>query len=257
MGKQLIRATAIGVGFALILAASALAEPEVAQVGSLFLRDDGGILPSKLPRGKPAPISGYINAQIGTVDGSHPPAIESVIVDFDKTIHVDAKGLPACKQSQLVARATVDAKRACADAIVGAGEGEVEVAFPEQKPFAAKGPITLFNGGVRGNTTLLLVHTYVDVPAPTAVIVPVKISQIHRGHFGLRADAQIPAIAGGAGSVTKFKLKIGRKFTYKGKRRSYLTASCPTGSYYTEGEVLFADGTKLGLAHTLPCTPMG
>lgn len=257
MRKQLIRATAIGAVFALILAASAFAKPEVAQVGNLFLRDNGGISPSKLPKYKQAPISGYINAQIGTVDGSHPPAIKSVVVDFDKTIHVNAKGLPVCKHSQLVARSSTDAKRACADAIVGSGTGEVEVAFPEQKPFSATGPITLFNGGVRGNTTLLLVHTYVDVPAPTAVIVPVKISQIHRGRFGLHADARIPVIAGGAGSVTKFKLKIGRKFTYGGKQESYLTASCPTGSYYTEGNVRFADGTTMGLTHVLPCTPAG
>lgn len=257
MRKHLVRATAVGAVFALIVAASALAKPEVAQVGNLFLRDDGGISPLKLPRRKQAPISGHIDAQIGTVDGSHPPAIESVIVDFDKTIHVNAKGLPSCRQNQLVARSTTDAKRACADAIVGEGEGEVEVAFPEQKPFAAKGPITLFNGGVRGNTTLLLVHTYVDVPAPTAVIVPVKLSRIHRGHFGLHADAKIPAIAGGAGSVTKFKLTIGRRFAYKGKKESYLTASCPTGNYYTEGNVLFSDGTRMGLTHVLPCTPMG
>jgi hypothetical protein len=257
MRKQLIRATVLGAGFALIVAASALAKPEVAQVGNLFLRDNGGILPFKLPKHEQVPISGYINAQIGTVDGSHPPAIRNVAVDFDRTIHVNARGLPACRQSQLTARSSTDAKRACPDAIVGSGEGEVEVAFPEQKPFAAKGPITLFNGGVRGGTTLLLVHTYVNVPAPTAVIVPVKISQIHRGHFGLHADAKIPAIAGGAGSVTKFKLEIGRKFTYKGKKESYLTASCPTGSYFTKGKVLFADGTTMGLTHILPCTPMG
>lgn len=257
MGKQMIRAAAIGAVFALIVAASALAKPEVAQVGNLFLRDNGGISPRKLPRHTPAPISGHINAQIGTVDGSHPPAIENVVVDFDKTIHVNAKGLPTCTQNQLVARSTADAKKACADAIVGSGDGEVEVAFPEQKPFAATGPITLFNGGVRGDTTLLLVHTYVDVPAPTAVIVPVKLSQIHRGRFGLRAEAKIPAIAGGAGSVTKFKLEIGRTFAYKGKKKSYLTASCPTGSYYTEGHVRFADGTTMGLTHVLPCTPMG
>lgn len=257
MRRHLIRAMAIGGMFALIVTSSASAEPEVAQIGNLFLRDNGGILPSKLPKHKQTPISGYINAQIGTTDGSHPPAIENVTVDFDKTIHLNAKGLPVCKKSLLVARTSTAAKKACSEAIVGSGEGEVEVAFPEQQPFAAKGPITLFNGGVHGHTTLLLIHTYVNVPAPTAVIVPVKISQIHRGRFGLRTHANIPPIAGGAGSVTKFKFKIGRKFTYMGKQKSYLTASCPTGSYYTEGEVLFADGTKLGLTHVLPCTPTG
>ena len=257
MRKQLIRATAIGAVLALIVAASAFAKREVARVGNLFLTDNGGISPSKLPKHKQAPISAHILGEIGTTDGSHPPAVRTVTVDFDKTIQVNAKGLPACKKGQLEARSTAAAKQACPDAIVGSGEGEVEVAFPEQKPFAAKGPIVLFNGGVRGGTILLFVHTYVAVPAPTAVIATVKITHIHRGHFGLHTVTQIPAIAGGAGSITKFKLTINRAFTYKGNKESYLTASCPTGHYYTEGEVLFADGTTLGLTHVLPCTPMG
>jgi hypothetical protein len=257
MRKHLIRATAVGVGLALIVAASALAKPEVVRVGNLFLRDNGGISPTKLPRHEQAPISANLNAQIGTNDGSHPPAIESVIADFDKSIQVNAKGLPVCKEGQLKARSSVAAKKACPDAIVGSGEGEVEVAFPEQNPFAAKGPITLFNGGVHDGTTFLFVHTYVDVPAPTAVIATVKITHIHRGHYGLHTVTRIPAIAGGAGSVTKFKLTINRTFTYKGKKESYLTASCPTGTYYTEGKVQFSDATTLKITHVLPCTPMG
>lgn len=257
MKKHLIRITSVGIVFGLIVVASALAKPEVVRVGNLFLRDNGGISPSKLPKHKQAPISANLNAQIGTIDGSHPPAIKSVIVDFDKSIQVNAKGLPVCKEGQLTARSTVAAKKACPDAIVGSGEGEVEVAFPEQKPFAAKGPIVLFNGGVHGGTTLLLIHTYVAVPAPTAVIATVKLTRIHRGHYGIHAVAQIPAIAGGAGSVTKFKLTINRTFTYKGKKESYLTASCPTGLYYTEGKVQFSDATTLKITHVLPCTPMG
>jgi hypothetical protein len=160
-----------------------------------------------------------------------------VIADFDKTIQINAKGLPVCKAGQLTARSTVDAKKACSDAIVGTGEREVEVAFPEQKPFAAKGPIVLFNGGVHGGTTLLFIHTYVNVPAPTAVIATVKLTHIHRGRYGIHAVAQIPPIAGGAGSVTKYKITINRTFTYRGKKESYLTASCPTGVYYAEGKV--------------------
>ena len=78
---------------------------------------------------------------------------------------------------------------------------------------------------------------------------------IHRGRYGTHVVAEIPSIAGGAGSVTKFKLTIGRRFTYKGKMQSYLTVSCPTGHYYTEGEVGFADGTELAITHVLPCSP--
>jgi hypothetical protein len=255
MRKHLIRVTSAGIVLGLIVAASALAKPEVVRVGNLFLRDNGGISPSKLPRHKRAPISAHLNAQIGTVDGTHPPAIRSVIADFDKTIQVNAKGLPVCREDELTARSTAAAKRACPDAIVGSGHGEVEVVFPEQAAIAAEGPIFLFNGGVHGSTTLLLIHTYVDIPAPTAVVATVKLTHIHRGHYGTHAVAQIPAIAGGAGSVTKFKLTINRTFTYRGREESYLTASCPTGIYYAEGKVQFDDGTTLKVTHALPCTP--
>ncbi|HEV7399154.1 MAG TPA: hypothetical protein VGN84_02685 [Solirubrobacterales bacterium] len=256
MRKHLIYAVAVGAGLALIVVASALARPEVVRVGNLFFRDNGGISPMKLPRHENVPISANLNGRYGTIDGSHPPAITSVVADFDKTIQIDAKGLPTCREGQLTARSTADAEKACSEAIVGTGEGEVEVAFPEQTPFTAKGPIVLFNGGIHGGTTRLLIHTYVAVPAPTAVVVPVELTRIHRGHYGIHAVARIPRIAGGFGSVTRFRLTIDRKFTYKGKKESYLTARCPTGHYYAEGKILFADGSRLKITHALPCTPM-
>jgi hypothetical protein len=257
MGKQLIRVTAIGAALALILAVSAWAEPKVVQVGNLVFRDKGFISPSKLPRHRQAPIAAILNDEIRTVDGSHPPAIEGVVADFDKNIEVNARGLPVCRQAQLVARSSAAVKRACPDAIVGSGKAAVEVTFPEQAPILARGPIYLFNGGVHGGTTLLLIHTYVNVPAPTAVIATVELTRIHRGRFGIHAVAQIPRIAGGAGSVTEFRLTIHRTFAYEGKQQSYLTASCPTGTYYAEGKVHFSDGTALMVTHALPCTPAG
>jgi hypothetical protein len=50
---------------------------------------------------------------------------------------------------------------------------------------------------------------------------------------------------------------VDRKFTYGGRKQSFLTASCPTGSNFNRGEALFADGTKLRLSRTLPCTLTG
>lgn len=257
MSRHLLRSAAIGVALALLATAGAFAKPHVIRAGNLFLRDNGGIFPSKLPKYGQTPVSGRIEAEIGTVDGSHPPAVTAANIDFDKTIQVNAKGLPVCRKGQLEARNTADARKTCPEAIIGTGEGEVEVAFPEQAPLIAKGPIVLFNGGVKGGTTLLFVHTYVNVPAPTAVVVPVEITRIHRGHYGTHTVSLIPAIAGGAGSVIKFKLIIGRRFTYRGTKESYVSARCPTGIYYTEGRILFADGAALQGVHLLPCTPLG
>jgi hypothetical protein len=256
-GKHLLRAMAVGAAFALLAAAGAFAKSHTIRAGNLFLTDDGGISPSRLPKHSQAPISAHIDAEIGTTDGSHPPAVRTLNIDFDKSIQVNARGLPVCKKPQLEARTTADAKKACPDAIVGSGEGVVEVEFPESNPFSAKGPLVLFNGGVHGGTTLLFAHAYVAVPAPTAVVATVKITRIHRGRYGLHTVTQVPPIAGGAGSVTQVSLTINRRFTYKGKKESYLTASCPTGTYYTEGKILFAGGATLQGIHVLPCTPMG
>jgi len=139
------------------------------------------------------------HGEISTRDGTHPPALQTLDLEIDRTIGIDAVGLPTCTAGQLRSRSTAAAKRACGSAIVGSGEAEVEVAFPEQAPFRSTGPVLLFNGGVRGRTTSVLLHAYVDVPAPTAIVTKATVTRIHNGRFGLRIAARIPKITGGSG----------------------------------------------------------
>jgi hypothetical protein len=192
-----------------------------------------------------------------TRDGTHPPAFQTMDLKIDKTIELDAEGLPTCKPSQLQASDTATVKRACGDAIVGGGKGEVEVAFPEQNPFSGSGPIVLFNGGVKGAVTTVLIHAYVNVPAPTAVVTKAKVTKIDEGRFGMRVQMRVPKIAGGSGSVTEFDVKVGRRYTYKGKKKSFLMAGCPTGAWMAKGQASFEDGTRLAISHPFPCTPEG
>jgi len=255
--QHLIRSTAIGATFTLIVVGSALARPNVVQVGNLVVKDNGGIAPSALPKHKQIPVKAYLNASVSTVDNSHPPAAREVVIDVDKNIQVNARGLPTCKGGQLESRDTKGARRACGKAIVGTGSGQVEIAFPEQKPITVTSPLTMFNGGVAGGKTTIFVHAFITVPVPAAIVTTVKITPIRRGPYGIHTVSRIPAIAGGAGSVTRFRLKIDRKFAYKGKKRSYLTASCPAGRHLTKGRVRFDGGTLLKFTHPLPCTPKG
>lgn len=257
MKRYLSIAGAIAVGLMLLVTATASGKWEVVRAGNILFGDNGGISPTVLPKHGFAPATARIIGKIGTVDGTHPPALRHVEADIDRTIRVDAVGLPTCRLGQLQSRSTKDAKRACGDAVVGSGSATVEVAFPEQPPFSSTGPLVLFNGGVHGKTTTVFLHAYVDVPAPTAIVVPATVTRIHKGRFGLHLEASIPKIAGGAGSATNFELKIGRRFTYKGERRSFLSAGCPTGSWITKGHVEFADGTEAGLTHLFSCTPQG
>jgi hypothetical protein len=255
MSRYSIYVAALGAALALTFAAGASGKPKVWCVGNICVTDDGGISPSKLPKRGTAPVTARLNGIIETRDGSHPPALQSIQMDIDKTIELDAVGLPACRTGKIQSRTSADARNACRSAIVGSGKAEVEVAFPEQTPFRSTGPVVLFNGGVRGRTTTVLLHAYVNVPAPTAIITKATVTRIDRGRFSLRVAARIPRIAGGAGSVTSFDLEVGRKYTYKGRKKSLLAASCPTGTWWTQGEAQFEDGTKLGINHPFSCTP--
>ncbi|HUC06550.1 MAG TPA: hypothetical protein VMR96_00540 [Solirubrobacterales bacterium] len=239
------------------LAFAAYYEPTVVRAGDLVISVNGRISPAALPKSKVAPIEASAQGTVATTSGSHPPAARSVVVRIDRSFAIDAKGLPACKPGQLIASSTAVAKRACPNAIVGTGSAEAEVAFPEQAPFKARGPLLFFNGGSNGNSTLLLVHLYAAVPAPTAIVTTVKIAKTHRGRYGYQAVAQIPVIAGGSGSIVGFNFDIDRKFTDGGKRRSYLAAKCPTGRYLTQIQASFADGASLQGTVARSCTPKG
>ena len=257
MRKNSLLAAPLVLALALVFATGAGGERKVECAGDICVSDDGGISPTTLPRHGKAPVTARLLAGVESRDGGHPPALQSVRIDVDKTLAVDALGLPTCRRSQLEASSSAAARRACGEAIVGSGKAEVEVAFPEQAPFRSTGPLTLFNGGVRGGTTTLLLHAYVAVPAPTAIVVKATIARIHQGPYGLRIEARVPRIAGGSGSVTHFELRVGRRYTYKGRRKSFLEAGCPTGTWRVQGHAEFSDGTEIGLTHLFSCTPQG
>jgi hypothetical protein len=85
----------------------------------------------------------------------------------------------------------------------------------------------------------------------------VKVSKVKNGRYGTKSVAKIPVIAGGAGSPIFFELNVDRKFTYKGKKQSYLLAKCPDGHLNAKGTGVFSDGTRLAGSVVRSCTPKG
>jgi hypothetical protein len=236
------------------LAAAALAAPTVVRVGNLVIKVDGGLTPTALPAHRLAPVTLNVKGEVGTADGSQPPALKEVVLDSDRNAIINARGLPLCHLGPLQARTTAEAVKACPGAIVGRGTGTVRVAFPEQAPFNATGPITIFNGGVRGGVTTMFFHVYVDVPAPTAVVTTLKATKEHDGRFGLHSVASIPVIAGGSGSITRFEMTIGRSFAHAGRRQGFLEARCQGGHFSARARFRFRSGEPLTGTFTRPCS---
>jgi hypothetical protein len=250
MRKRLTWTLALGAVLALVVGGVAMAaKPTVVRVGNLVITFNGGFSPTKLSKTKPTPISLNIQGNIKTTDGTHPPALTSFILETDKAGGINAKGVPTCKQGQLEATTTATAEKKCGKAKIGQGTTDVQVEFAEQKPIPLKSKLLVFNGGVSGGTTTLLIHAYLSSPVSAAIVTTVKVSKHPSGPYGLKSVATIPKIAGGAGSVTNFTLAITKK--------GYLTAKCTDGNIVARGEAIFANGTKAKGSVVRPCTPKG
>jgi hypothetical protein len=250
MRKRLTWTLALAAVLALIAGGVAMAaKPVVVRVGNLVITFNGGFSPTKLSKTKPTPIKLNVSGNIKTTDGSHPPALKSFILETDKAGAINAKGVPTCKQGQLEATTTATAEQKCGKAKIGQGTTNVEVAFAEQKPIPLKSKLLVFNGGVSGGTTTLLIHAYLSSPVSAAIVTTVKVKKHNNGPYGLKSVATVPTIAGGAGSVTNFTLAITKK--------GYLTAKCTDGNIVAQGEALFSDGTKAKGSVVRPCTPTG
>jgi hypothetical protein len=243
----------------LVAGGTALAgdKPVTVEAGNLVFTFNGGFSPKSLPKNKLAPITLTASGKIAAKDGGHPPALKETIVETDKNGAVFVKGLPVCKSGQLQSRDTKAARKACPKAIIGTGHTGVEVLFAESKPFPVSSALTVFNGGQKGGTTTFYIHAYFTAPITGAIVTTVKIKKISRGRYGLKSVASIPKIANGAGSVKSFDLKIGKTYTYKGKKVSVLSARCADGKLQAFASAIFADATKASAGIIRTCTSKG
>ena len=247
-------ATALALSLLGTLLLANLAGADVVKIGNLTITIDGQITPKKLSKTTPTPIALDLSGSIATSDGSHPPVLKTVDLEFDKNGQLNTKGLATCTTAKLQSTLTAQAKSACKDSLVGEGKVSAEIAFPEQAPFNASGPLLIFNGAPKGGKQVLIFHVYAHVPAPTTFVTTAVISK-QGGKYGTRAEVAIPTIVSGQGSLTSFKVHIQKTFTYKGKKESVLLATCPSGSLYAHGSFAFSDGTKASGDVVRPCVP--
>jgi hypothetical protein len=240
---------------ALLGALVSVASAQKVILGNIVVTIDGKISPSKLPRRTPAPIKLQVSGTMGTTDATHVPPLKEVFLEFDRNGHLNTTGLASCTVGKLQATLTARARKVCGAALLGSGRATAEIAFPEQPPFSAGGPLLIFNGS-KGHKQMLIFHVYAKVPAPTTFVTTAVIGK-GKGPYGTSARVRVPSITGGQGSVTSFTAQIKKIFRAKGKKQSVLTATCKTGSLRARGEFTFVNGKNLKGGVTRSCTPKG
>jgi hypothetical protein len=244
---------------ALGLLGAGLAQAELSQNGNVRISFGGSFTPQALPRHQLAPVTVNIRGAIGTTDGSHPPAVQRVEIALNRNGKLTTQGLPACSGPLLQSTSTETALDRCRPALVGRGSFGAEVELGGNGPVFATGKTLAFYGKSNGKRALLL-HLYITTPVRTTFVLPLIISRQGEGRFGTVLSAKIPSLAAGLGSVTKLDLTIGRDYTYRGRPRSFLSASCPAPTGFTgvpfslaRGSFYFAGGRKIDTTLSRNC----
>jgi hypothetical protein len=246
---------------ALLLAAST-ARAELTASGDLFVKFSGGISPSALPREERAPIAVEVAGTVTTLSGERPPALRRISIAINRGGRLDARGLPVCRRAQIQPSSTAEARASCGAALVGGGSFDADVAFPEQPAFPSHGHVLAFNA-VIGGKRAILAHVYGAEPAPITRLIVFRIRE-SAGTFGTVLTASVPEAVNLWGYLTHFSLDLHRNFTYRGQRRSYLSAACeapagfPGATFpFAHASMTFADGRTLASTLTRSCKVRG
>lgn len=245
------RSTLIAVSAVALIAAIAAS---VAVAGAPVTGADGNsqsidvkIGPKKLSKTTLTPATLEVTTKVtnAVAHGGVPVPATRVVVDFDKTAKLFTKGLPTCTASKLQSVSTEVAERNCKSAIIGGGKAAA-LLETSSAVYNISQTVTAFNGAPKGGKPTVLLHTYGTTPIQTTLVLNGVVSNYNKEGYGPRLDVEVPLIAGGAGALTDFNVKINKKWKYKGESRSFISAKCPNSKKLkARGAFTFLDGETI------------
>jgi hypothetical protein len=233
-------ALALAVATALALGVGQ-AGAERSQNGNLGVRLDGGIEPKELPRDHRAPVAVRLLGGVYTEDGSPIPRVNWIKLELAYRGQLFRHGLPVCPQVRLESTDNSQAMRACGKALVGHGKLYAEIFVPNQDPFGVHANLLAFNGQTKKGRPAVLVHAYTSNP-PVSFIIPFTVHH-KKGQFHTVLVTTIRRSVGPWPHVANFQILVSRTFNFHGRKRSYLSASCPALPGFTGGFLSLARAT--------------
>ncbi|HXR29929.1 MAG TPA: hypothetical protein VN752_02160 [Solirubrobacterales bacterium] len=243
----------LGIGAAICVLLAAGADAAFVRIGNLVLTADGGFTPRTLPRRSFAPIEFEGRANLRSVSGGIPTALQQAVIDFDRDGRLSTAGLPVCQPGQLDEATPEEARARCPGAIVGTGHVGALIARENGPPLSATSLLTLFNGPRQGGWPTAIVHARTTVPAAQTFVITVPIER-RAGEFRYRATLDVPPIAGGRGALVHVDVEVGRDYRLRGARRSYVSARCSDNVLRTRGRFTFLDTTIIEGSVDKGCT---
>lgn len=239
---------------AVIAASVAIAGPTVVGKDGNTQSIDVKLAPKKLSKTKltPAALSVTTKTTSTTAPNGVPSPAVRAVLDFDKNASIFTKGLPTCDPAKVQNTSTEVALRECGRAKIGSGTASALLPVGTQV-FPVNQTATIFNGVPKGGKPVVVVHTYGTTPIQTTLVLAGAVSKYNKEGYGPRIDLEVPLLAGGAGALTGIQVKVDKKYTFKGEKRSFISAKCTSGKLKARGVFTFKDGESLTALSTQSC----
>lgn len=245
---------AAAMAIAAITASAALAGPTVSGPDGNTQSIETVIGPKLLPKKTFAPATLKVVTRTSSTtaaNGVPSPAVNAVI-DFDKGAKLFTKGLPTCNPALLQNVSTEIAEQKCGKAKIGSGKAHALLPTGS-RTIPIEQTVTAFNGPLKGGKATVLLHSYGTTPFQTTLVLTGTVSNYNKQGFGPRLTVQIPLLAGGTGALTEFQVTINKKWRYKGKKVSFVSAQCASKKFKTRSVFSFLDGESLEALHSQTC----
>lgn len=222
-------------GFIVAALAALAAQAAVAAPGPTVTGADGntqnleslitpkGLFPKTLT---PGALKVHVETHTVTAANGVPVPATHVFIDFDKNAALYTKGLPTCDPSLIQNVSTEVAEQACGKAKIGSGKATAML-ISGSRVYPVEQVVTAFNGVPQNGKPTVLLQTYGTTPLQTSLVLTGSVYNYGKEGYGPRLDLNVPLLAGGQGALTNFEVKIERKWSYKGQKRSFISAKCP------------------------------
>jgi len=244
----------------LALGGAGAARAEIFGSNGIFIKFGGGFAPRSLPRDRDVPVTVRLSTAIKTSDGSTPPRLRRISFGVNRYGRITTRGLPVCRAAELESTSSKTALERCKGALLGRGSFGANLEFHGDEPAPVHGRMLVFNSRSHGRPVFLL-HVYASRPADVTIVLRFKIRRPRRGKFGTELSATIPKLASDLGYVTRVSLVFDRRYRFRGRRLSFLSARCaaPSGFpgavfSFTRGTFAFSGGKRIVTTLTRDCT---
>lgn len=220
------RTAGFAIAAALLLCLDVVALAEKNGEGDLVVAFNADLRPTVLPRQTPVPVAVRVAGDVKLLSGGTDrlPQLQTISVAINRQGRLYDRGLPVCNVEQIQPATETTARRICGDAMVGSGHVVLEARIPTQSPFTVRARLLVFNGPRRNGHKLILAQAYAQRP-PGAFVLTFRVSH-GSGVFGTVMSTTLPPGAREWAYLTHFDMTLHRIYTYRGVRRSYISAAC-------------------------------